>query len=145
MARSIRTRRALRNGFTSAAAETVAYDLAEQFSALLGKYVDPHSFHFNEARGYWAHNHQDVQRIAGHFSAVGEQFSYSIGSWDNTLTTLARSGCHIIDTRGNRLTDNDFLLEKGRKPVATNEYSSVQLEEISRSRTALQATPEKSS
>ena len=132
MARSARTRRALRNGFNSAAAETVAHDLAKKFSKMLGKYVEPHSFCFNEARGYWAHNHQDVQRIAGHFRAVGDNMTYSIGSWDNTLSTLARSGCHIIDTRGDRLADNDFLLEKGREPMAADEYSSVQIEEIAR-------------
>lgn len=112
--RSLRTRQALRNGFTSAAAQTVAHDLAEQFGKLLGTYVDPGTMTFNEARGYWAHDHQDVQRIAGHFR-IGNR-SYSFGSWDYTLSTLARSGCHIVDTRGDKLADNMFLIEKGRRP-----------------------------
>ena len=111
--RSIKTRQALRNGFTSAAAQTVAHDLSKQFSNLLGVYVPVDTFTFNEARGYWSHNHQDVQRIAGHFR-VGHR-SYSFGSWDYTLSQLARSGCHIIDERGERWADNMFRLEKGRK------------------------------
>lgn len=129
------TRNALRNGFTSAAAQAVAHDLSKQFGRLLGSYVDPNSFTFNEARGYWAHTHQDVQRIAGHFKVAGSDEIYSFGTWDHTLSTLAKSGCHIIDTRGNRLADNDFLLEKGRRSDTDDSdewYSGQQLEEIER-------------
>ena len=121
MAQSIRTRQALRNGFTSAAAQTVAHNLADQFAKLFSKYVDPISFCFNEARGYWSHNHQDVQRFAGHFRVSGEGAPYTFGSWDYTLSTLARSGCHIIDTRGDRLADNMFLIEKGKRPLGNGE------------------------
>lgn len=112
MARSLRTRQALRNGFSSAAAQTVAHDLAGQFGKLLGVYVDPGSFCFGEARGYWAHNHQDVQRFAGHFRVSGLQMAYTFGSWDHTLTALARSGCTIVDTRGDKFADNMFVIEK---------------------------------
>lgn len=110
--RTTRTRNAMRNGFSSAAAQTVAHSLADQFGKLLGQYVDPSTFCFNEARGYWSHNHQDVQRFAGHFRVNGTP--YSFGSWGHTLSVLARSGCHVIDTRSERFADNDFLIEKGK-------------------------------
>ena len=109
------TRRALRNGFTSAAAETVAHSLSKQFGSLLGKYVDPKSFCFNEARGYWAHNNQDVKRIDGHFRAPE---LYTFESWDHTLSDFAKSGCHIVDVRGTRGEDSMFILEKGKQPKA---------------------------
>jgi len=46
---SVKTKQARRNGFNSAAAQTVANDLSEQFSRLLGDYVDPTSFCFGAA------------------------------------------------------------------------------------------------
>lgn len=126
------TRRARRNGFQSAAAETVSYSLSEQFSKIFGTYVDPTSFCFNIATGYWSHNHQDVQRFDGHFK-VGKE-TYTIGSWDHTLTELARRGCHVIDNRGNRMADNEFEIDVGKAPVERDDsdgrYSLAQLEEI---------------
>lgn len=132
MVRSSRIRQALRNGFPTVSAQTVAHDLSGQFSKLLGVYIEPTSFCFNAAIGYWAHDHQDVQRIAGHFR-VGNA-TYTFGSWNHTLSALARSGCYIIDTRGNRLADNMFEIEKGKKPAESDEsedwYSLAQLEAI---------------
>lgn len=126
------TRQALRNGFSSAAAQTVAHDLSKQFSMLLGTYVSPNSFCFNEARGYWAQSYQDVKRIDGHFRAG--DVNYSFYTWDWTLSALARSGVHIVDERGNRMAEAMFRLEKGRGPVERDDsdewYSDAQLEEI---------------
>lgn len=109
------TRRANRNGFLNGAQEKLSYELSKQFGKLLGTYVDPHSFTFNAAYGYWAHNHQDVQRIAGHFRVGG--MTYSFGTWDHTCSELARHGTHIVDERGNRFADNMFRLEKGPEPT----------------------------
>lgn len=124
------TRQANRNGFLTAAEETLSYSLSEQFGRIFGKYVDPHSFTFISARGYWAHGYQDVQRISGHFR-VGET-TYTFGSWEFTPSTLARYGCHVIDDRSNPMALNDFILEKGREPEERpdNDYNSIQLEEI---------------
>lgn len=109
--RSYTTLMANRRGFTSAAAEKVAIELSRQLGPLFGQYIEPTSFTFNEARGFWSHVHADVMKIKGAFS-VGN-LSYSIGSWDYNLTTLSRCKFHVIDQRGVAFVDSDFRIEKG--------------------------------
>lgn len=91
--------------------DAARHRIAEALSKLLGTYVDPWDVTlYAVARGYWSHNHQDVQRWTGSFEANG--LRYTIGSWNRTLSQI-RGGrrFEITDTRGDQRPYNDFQLE----------------------------------
>lgn len=94
--------------------EKAAHKLAKEFSKILGTYIDPYTLRFFPAIGYWAHNHQDVQRFTGHFPRPDlPKFSYGFGSWSLTISKISK-GCKfkIEDHRNGDLAENDFQIEE---------------------------------
>lgn len=105
-----------RHAGMTATQEAAAHKIAPLVSKIIGGYVDPYSMLLIPARGRWAHNVSDVQRWTGHFPRPDmPKLSYTIGSWDVTLSSIA-AGCRfdLDDERGEiaRLRDNDFQISK---------------------------------
>jgi hypothetical protein len=84
--------------------------MAEALSKLLETFVDPFCVRTYSAIGYWAHNHQDVQRWTGQVEVNG--ILYSIGSWALTIRDLNRGRPFVVDDqRGKLYADNHFQFE----------------------------------
>lgn len=96
-----------------------AQKIAKRLSSVLGVPICPDEIVIVPARGGWAHSTKDVQRWAGHFPRPDlPKISYSIGSWNMTLSKIA-AGCafdlHDERNTDRRVKDNDFQIEPSQK------------------------------
>lgn len=97
-----------RTVFRTSAQEQAAIKLAAEFSKIFETYIDPYSLVILSARGYWSHMQQDVMRFNGHYNGNPR---FDFGSWELTVSDVARKKIKIIDDRASYRPYVDFDIQ----------------------------------